>query len=245
MAARHVGDLLHIQIRDEGTGMTEAQLDAAHDRVANPRRLDQRATQQMGLPVVGAIAARLGIKVEFRSTARRGTTVDLTVPGSLFVHQRPEMQEPTRELTTVPGPVAPAPPPSWPLPAGHSSTSTPAEPVIFDQMWQSWFRPSTGPGAQPPAESARQPSAVSPEWAAAARTAAAVAVAEPTETTRSGLPVRKPGQRVIPETAPATQQSVPVQRSPERLRRQMAAMQHGLGQAGRRTVHSKSKGDPR
>ena len=246
MAARRVGDLLHIQIRDEGTGMPETQLDAVRDRVANPRRLDQRATQQMGLPVVGAIASRLGITVEFRSTTQRGTTVDLTVPGSLFVHHRPELQEQTRELAPISAAVAAAPPPTWPLPPGYGSTTTPAEPLIFEQMWhdpqRSWFRPSTGPAAQPRTERVLQPAAMSPDWGAA-RTA--VAVAEPAETTRSGLPIRQPSQRVLPETAPATQPAIPVQRAPERVRRQMAAFQHGLGLAGRRTVHPIAKGDPR
>src|SRR5206468_4208728 len=114
--ARRVGDLLHIQIRDEGTGMTDAQLRTARDRVAHPRRLDHRTTQQMGLPVVGSIAHRLGIKVEFRSIPQQGTTVDLTVPGSLFVH-RTALHEQTRELAPISATVAAAPPPTWPLPA--------------------------------------------------------------------------------------------------------------------------------
>jgi signal transduction histidine kinase len=246
MAARHVGDLLHVQIRDEGTGMTEAQLHVARDRVANPRRLDQRATQQMGLPVVGAIVARLGIKVEFRSATQRGTTVDLTVPGSLFVHHRPESQEQTRELAPISAAVAAAPPPTWPLPLGYGSTTTPAEPLIFEQMWhdpqRSWFRPSTGLDAQPRTEQVLQPAAMSPDWGAA-RTG--VAVAEPAETTRSGLPIRQPSQRVMPEPDQTTQLPIPVQRAPERVRRQMAAFQHGLGLAGRRTAHPIAKGDPR
>ena len=242
MAARHVGDLLHIQIRDEGTGMTETQLQVARDRVANPRRLDQRATQQMGLPVVGAIAARLDLKIGFRSTAQRGTTVDLTVPGSAFVHRRPELQEPTRELAPISAAVAAAPPPTWPLPLGYASTTTPAEPLIFEQLERSWFSPSSGPGAQPRTGQVLQPAAMAPDWGGA-RTA--VAVAEPIETTRSGLPIRQPSQRVFPESAPATPPAIPVQRAPERVRRQMAAFQHGLGLAGRRTVHPIAKGETR
>ncbi|RSM64043.1 hypothetical protein DMB66_21255 [Actinoplanes sp. ATCC 53533] len=259
--ARHVGDLLHIQIRDEGTGMTDAQLQAARDRVANPRRLDQRATQQMGLPVVGAIADRNGIKVEFRTTAQQGTIVDLTVPGSLFLHNLDAaVAELTRALTNepmpMPMPALPAAnqPPPWPLPVGHArpaghslpvghgpATAT-VEPLIFEQVWsdRSWFQPSAGLDAHPVAEATRELVAIS-----AGQHPTVVVPAEPIETTRSGLPVRRPGQRVIPQAAPAAQPPVPMQRAPEKVRRQMTAFQHGLGLAGRRTVHSTSKGNAR
>lgn len=81
---RRVGDLLHIQVTDEGKGMTGAQLAAARDRIANPHRLDHHTAQQMGLPVVAAIADRLGISVQLRPTKPQGTRVDLTLPSTLF-----------------------------------------------------------------------------------------------------------------------------------------------------------------
>jgi signal transduction histidine kinase len=82
--ARRVGDRLHLQITDKGKGMTEAQLEAARERLASPHRLDVRAAQQMGLPVVAAIADRLGIAVELRPARPQGTRVDLTLPPDLF-----------------------------------------------------------------------------------------------------------------------------------------------------------------
>lgn len=111
MEARRVGDRLHIQIRDEGTGMRDADLQAARDRMANPQRIDQRATQQMGLPVVGAIAQRLAIEVDFRSNPGRGTRVDLTIPGGLFTRGRDPIYSPTAELQPVPLPALP--PSTW------------------------------------------------------------------------------------------------------------------------------------
>ncbi|MEU8656098.1 sensor histidine kinase [Actinoplanes philippinensis] len=252
--ARHVGDLLHVQISDTGTGMSEAQLAAARDRIAHPRRLDERVTQQMGLPVVGAIAMRHGIKVDFRTRPETGTTVDLTVPRALFEHIEPPVpeqpapapapagvlapvHEATRELTTVPAAgVTPQPPP-WPLPAGHvAATAAPAKALIFDRLQQSWFDPNR-PGAQPSTAPAREP-------APAVRTQGA---AEPVKTTTSGLPIR-PRRLDTAPLEPVTRPMAPVQRVPEQVRRQMSAFQNGLSQAGRRSFHSVhliSEGDPR
>jgi signal transduction histidine kinase len=242
--ARRVGDLLHIQIRDEGTGMAEADLQVARDRVANPHRLDHRTTQQMGLPVAGTIAQRLDIKIEFRSVPRHGTRVDLTIPGGLFSRRHTAVHEPTAELEPISGTVQAAPPPTWPpIPAAIYPTTV--EPVIFEEMRRdpnrSWFHPPASNQAASPARSDRDLVGVSAGWRAAARAADAASSAVPTETTPSGLPVRQPGHRLIPPAEPITQRPAPVQRHPEHLRRQMSAFQHGLGQAGRRQAHHIAK----
>ncbi|GIJ49064.1 histidine kinase [Virgisporangium aliadipatigenens] len=248
---RHVGDRLHLQIRDSGIGMREAELNAARDRIANPRRIDQRTTQQMGLPVVGAIAERLGITVDFRSVPEEGTRVDLTVPSTLFVLGAGAREAPTEEILlpvdgkrTVPAPAKKAPtaprskPPQWP-PAQPAPTMSPVsvvdslesvEPVIFEEMRRSWAFPegegeSTAEGAAP----------VGTGWQEAARAAEAVRSATVEEKTRSGLPVRDPGKRVIPPPDLSVQPQAPMKRKPEDVRRQMSAFQSGLGAAGRRT----------
>jgi signal transduction histidine kinase len=241
--ARCVGDQLHVQIRDEGTGMAEAELRVARDRVANPRRLDHRATQHMGLPVAGAIAQRLGIKIEFRSDLHRGTVVDLTVPGGLF-SRHTAMHEPTAELQPISGAVRAAPPQTWPpIPAVSPDTTT--ELVIYDELLRdptrSWFHPSTSGRGGSPAGPERELVGVSAGWQVAARAADAAGSAVPTETTPRGLPVRDPGRRLIPPAEPVTRPAAPVQRHPERLRRQMSAFQDGLGQAGRRQAYHLAK----
>ena len=226
--ARQVGDLLHIQIRDEGTGMGEAELRLARERVAHPRRLDHRATQQMGLPVVGAIAHRLGIRIDFRSVARRGTWVDLAVPAEL-IYRRPAVREPTAELAPISAAVQAAPPPTWPpLPPGMPAASE--RPVIFEELSRdqagSWFAPTFTDAT----ESGGELVGAAAGWRPAARAAA------PAETTRSGLPVRAPGQRLIPPAEPATARPAPISRQPERLRRQMSGLQQGI-RAGRRQTY--------
>jgi hypothetical protein len=205
----------------------------------------------MGLPVVGRLASRLGIEIEFRSVLQHGTVVDLTVPGSLYVHHRAPALDDTRELTPVSAVAAISTPPRWPSPAGKKPI-TAAEPVIFQKMWRdpqrSWFLPSAG---QPPTPLPRtriepvwQP-AGTPPGAAGWEGPARPAVAAVAETTRSGLPVRQPGQRVVPVTEATTRRSIPVQRVPDEVRRQMSAMQDALGLAGPRTLHPMLKDGPR
>ncbi|WP_091632476.1 sensor histidine kinase [Micromonospora peucetia] len=253
-----VGDLLHLQVRDYGIGMREAELQAALDRLAHPHRMDRATTQQMGLPVVGRIANRLGITVQIRSDFGEGTRVDVT----LALHQftvaqtdwpatppRALADERTRELPAVvarPGPRAEGPPPAaWPpavraLPATPAPASTPVGPppplAIFDAVRSdprhSWFTSAPGDGA------AQGGPAMPARWKAAADAALAAATDPATETTSHGLPVRRPGRRVIPPVAPGAQAPVPAQRDPEALRRQMSAIDSALGAAGRRTHHT-------
>jgi signal transduction histidine kinase len=245
--ARRVGDQLHIHIRDEGIGMGPDELRAAQDRVANPHRLGRRTTQQMGLPVVGALAHRLKVKVEFRSRPRQGTRVDLTIPAELFTCAMAQrvagLEERTTELAAIGVGVA-ALPPVWPPPLPQPGVAVPtAEPLIFDQLWHdpshSWFRVPNGGDA---ATSGSHPGpAPAPAGWAAAQAAAVAGAAAPTRTTSSGLPVRNPGLQVIPVDAPSAAAQVPVQRKPDRVRAQMAAFQHGLVRAGR-TAHDLPRG---
>lgn len=136
---RRVGDLLHIQIHDEGIGMRPESLESVRQRLANPHRMDQGATQQMGLPVVGRIAERYDIKIEYRSDFHQGTRVDVTIPAELFdvatavravpqtVHRSATVELPVlsaRRMAAadglVPGPAAPPAPNSLFTPVGPS-----------------------------------------------------------------------------------------------------------------------------
>lgn len=121
--AKRVGDRLFIQITDEGKGMTDEQLADAHERLANPRRIDHRAAERMGLAVVAAIAERLGVSVALRRVALGGTRVDLTIPPSAFMTAEGD------ELAV---------PPTWPIPATQAATA-PVEPQIFQELQACWF----------------------------------------------------------------------------------------------------------
>jgi signal transduction histidine kinase len=229
--AKRVGDLLYIQVRDNGTGMSVEDLDLARDRVAHPHRLDHRTTQHMGLPVVGAIAQRLKIKVEFRSTLRQGTSVDLTVPPDLIARRHAAMNEVTVDLPVLTDSGRRARP-AVTAPPRVAAVAAKAAPLIFDELWtdpsKSWFRSAPSDDGQ------RVP--VSAGWHAAAEAARHAGSAAPDEWTESGLPVRQPGQRVVPAVVPLGEPTTGVRRQPDQLRRQMSAFQHGLGLAGRRQV---------
>ena len=227
VAARRVGDQLHIQIRDQGQGMTEAQLYAVRERLAHPRRIDHRTTSQMGIPVVGAMAQHLGIRINVRSTLRQGTTVDLIVAADLFTH-RPAALESTRQMATITA----AAPSSWP-PAADSAPRVGAQPVIYEQLADSWFQQRPGVGAGSAATgSAATPQA--PAWAGAVLATNVVGPLVAAARTFSGLPIRLPGQTPHPQLPPPPSQPLIPVRDPQRLGRQLAGFQRGLGQAGRR-----------
>ncbi|MET7394250.1 nitrate- and nitrite sensing domain-containing protein [Dactylosporangium sp. NPDC005572] len=224
--ARRVGDQLHIQIRDQGVGMTETGLETARRRIADPP-MDHQTAERMGLPVVGMIAQRLGIKIELRAAAHRGTRVDMTIPGALFTVLPMPVHAPSAEVAAVAAALPVGPPATWPLPAGSAGPTV--EPVIFHELTtarSAWFNPETRP----------DPDAVTAELVlvgAPGRRNAAADTDATAQTTEGGLPVRQPGQHFTPPSEEDAE-PIPVQRDPNRLRRQMSAFQAGLGQAGRR-----------
>jgi signal transduction histidine kinase len=239
--ARAVADLLHVQISDQGTGMGVTEMDAIRDRLAHPRRLDERATRHMGLPVVGAIAERLGVTVDYRSVRGDGTRVDLTVPGRLFAREPdPQRTTPVAESqananASHTGGTHPTPPLTWP-PMPVRSRGTHSVPAIAERLRhdpsRSSFSTPVVDGDRAAEVAAVELSVVAAGWSAAH----AVSQLGSGETTESGLPVRRPGQRIVPTPELDAVTRVDVQRRPEHLRQQMSSFQRGLGRAGR-SVH--------
>jgi signal transduction histidine kinase len=257
--ARRVGDLLYIQVRDEGTGMTPEELDAVRDRLERPRRLDLQATQKMGLPVVGTLAQRLGIKIEIRSVFRQGTRVDLTVAPGLFEH-RPAIAEiapphltPAAVAVVGPAAILPAQLSAAVLPDGPRAGPAPGPPAvppwIFNELGgpavtrrtASWFE-TAGDGGEPLAGVDGELVGVAaagtqPGWNTPTRPMA------PVQWTASGLPVRRPGAMAYaPPTQEPTRGEVPAPRNADLIRARMSAMHSGLVRAGRRRHHM-TRGD--
>ncbi|GAA4471779.1 hypothetical protein GCM10023170_090670 [Phytohabitans houttuyneae] len=251
--ARRVGDLLHIQVQDDGVGMTAEALEAFRERLAQPRVLDLQATQRMGLPVVGTIAARLGIQVEVRSVVRQGTRIDLTVPAQLFEH-RPVIAEialppsaapsaaagPPASRPALPPAAAPAPLPDGPWAGAGATWTTPAVPPwIYHEMTGSaasdpavsWFESRSdggGPAAAGRGERVGVAAAASEAvWNTPTRPVAAVT------RTASGLPVRRPGALAYAPLPPQQPASETSPRDADLVRARMAAMRGGLLRAGR------------
>ncbi|WP_430785998.1 sensor histidine kinase [Actinoplanes sp. G11-F43] len=81
VAARQVGDRVHVQVSDSGVGIPEDRLPYLLERLSS-FSLDVETAQHMGLPVVGRIASRLGLGVSLRS-GPGGTRADVMVPEDL------------------------------------------------------------------------------------------------------------------------------------------------------------------
>ncbi|MQS10032.1 hypothetical protein FNX48_023550, partial [Streptomyces sp. IF17] len=76
-----------LRIEDAGPGMSPADLEAAQRRVRGPRTPGEDLPpggDRLGLFVVGRLARRRGLLVDFRSSPHRGTTVSVLLPGALL-----------------------------------------------------------------------------------------------------------------------------------------------------------------
>ncbi|MEV6849234.1 nitrate- and nitrite sensing domain-containing protein [Actinoplanes sp. NPDC051411] len=102
-----LGDLLYVHIDDCGVGMPaerkgEIERDLADFDLAS-------AARHMGIPVIGRLAAPLGVKVSFRDREMGGTSAEVIIPSSLLVDVDPPdvpvirgLPEPARYLSQVP-----------------------------------------------------------------------------------------------------------------------------------------------
>ncbi len=188
--ARWLSDRVVVQVRDEGIGITAARRAELNARLASRPRLDLAAVRAMGLTVVGHIAARHDIRVELRAGHLSGTVAEVTLPPPVF------------RLATVPtGPAAPEPEPVRSVPGvGPEAATQELHLPVYEQVRSRWFltghETATGvPGAAPAASrEGGWRTAADAGWSAAAR----AAEPEVTDTTRTGLPKRRPGAQLVP-----------------------------------------------
>jgi signal transduction histidine kinase len=165
-----------VTIEDSGLKMAAAAMRRAEESVSG-RVTDLAKLQgtRLGLAVVGRLAAKYHISVNYRPSSRGGTGVVVLFPPQLLAQQRgaaPEhfLRRPAPE-TTVP---APATPPVAPAP--QTPAAPPAPPVSHEPP-VSYDPPlSSGTAASPPPP-ARSAPAAGPQLA-----------------TPNGLPVRPPGR---------------------------------------------------
>jgi hypothetical protein len=72
-----------IEIIDEGLGMADQDLERENWRLDNPPEIDVATSRQMGLFVVGRLAARHGIRVRLRHTQSSGVSALVWLPETL------------------------------------------------------------------------------------------------------------------------------------------------------------------
>ncbi|MEV6472923.1 ATP-binding protein [Streptomyces sp. NPDC051657] len=192
-----------VTIEDSGLKMADAAMRRAADSVAG--RMTDLATLQgtrLGLAVVGRLALKHRISVNYRPSSRGGTGVVVLLPRHLIA-QEPRENHPAPVQRAV---AAPAPTPASPAPAPAapaSPTPPPAPEPTPVQPSPSSTQPPVTPAPLPPSvPEALAPAAVTPPAPAAAENHLVVrprahgreATGPAVSSTPGGLPVRTPGR---------------------------------------------------
>lgn len=119
-----------VTIEDSGLKMATAAMRRAEESVAG-RTTDLASLQgtRLGLAVVGRLAVKYGISVNYRPSSRGGTGVVVLLPRQILAQQREPAPADTRTRPAVPAPSA-APAPAAPVaPAPSDPAPAPAEPA--------------------------------------------------------------------------------------------------------------------
>ncbi|HTU74153.1 MAG TPA: ATP-binding protein [Trebonia sp.] len=83
-----------ITIEDSGLGMRRRERARAEDLIAQSLDLTTLPGSRLGLAVVGKVADRYGLTVNFRPSSRGGTGVVVMVPRALIAQPKPELAHP-------------------------------------------------------------------------------------------------------------------------------------------------------
>ncbi|MBT3150824.1 ATP-binding protein [Streptomyces sp. CHD11] len=227
-----------VTIEDSGLKMADAAMRRAEESVAG-RVTDLASLQgtRLGLAVVGRLAAKYGISVNYRPSSRGGTGVVVLLPLDLLAQQRDMVPHETVLRPAAPAARAPAAPAPVPAPAPDALPGAPARTAAAEPPATTRWTA----GAQPPSGAT--------EWSGATHRADTMngaaamdrpAVGErpavepgppdqgrhrrPDGTTPNGLPVRAPGrtmaeaerEREQRQQAPGRTGDVPAARRPAR-----------------------------
>ncbi len=85
--ADRVGNGFAFEVEDRGLGIKPDDLDAINERLGSPTDFDLADADQLGLFVVGKLAARHGVRVFLRPSPYGGTTAIVVTPRSLVTHE--------------------------------------------------------------------------------------------------------------------------------------------------------------
>lgn len=97
-----------ITIEDSGLGMRRRERDRAEVLVSRQLDLSTLPGTRLGLAVVGRVAGRYGLKVNFRPSSRGGTGVVVMIPRALITQPKPPGGQATGEYTAAPAVSGPA-----------------------------------------------------------------------------------------------------------------------------------------
>jgi signal transduction histidine kinase len=235
--AEQTGHGFAFEIEDRGLGITPDDLDAINERLGSPADFDLANADQLGLFVVGKLAARHSVRVFLRPSPYGGTTAIVMMPASLMT--------PGTEAPKAAGkPAAPAPPDMRLLLTGRARRPEPT--AAPGRIRSGPIRPGTGPAAAASGRlAAVNGPGGSPEPAPAPDAALPRRPRQPRRTaaagTHNGLPRRvrqanlSPHLRdsASPDPAASATAGELAGRTPEQARNLLASMQTGW-ERGRR-----------
>ena len=92
--AERVGNGFAFEVEDRGLGIKSEELDVINRRLSSPADFDLANADQLGLFVVGKLAARHGVRVFLRPSPYGGTTAIVLMPSSMIT---PEAETPAGE----------------------------------------------------------------------------------------------------------------------------------------------------
>jgi signal transduction histidine kinase len=266
--ADEVGSGFAVEVEDRGLGLTAEELTSINERLARPPEFDLSHSDQLGMFVVGRLAAKHKIKVSLRGSPYGGTTAIVLMPRGLVgptgqgtQGTQGEPGEAIASLSARGGPVSVRgtnsglrPVPARPVPAGP----VPAGPVPPGPV-----PPGPTPAGPVPAGPAEQSPASQPLLVGRHRTAsppepvpllppagpqAAVAGAG----THLGLPRRLRQASLAPQlrdsppqmlSAPLAQADLADARTPDQARSLMSSLQQGW-QRGRTDEIQRTSAEP-
>jgi signal transduction histidine kinase len=197
--AERVGNGFAFEIEDRGLGIKPDELDEINSRLGSPADFDLANADQLGLFVVGKLAARHGVRVYLRPSPYGGTTAIVLMPNTMIISaaEPTEAQQPSRADT--------------PAVRGRG-----LQLALTGRTGRPAKEPGdAGPDRQgfPALPSRREPTIPLPAGPDAAPGQPAVAASAPgTSPAQAAFPLGQPtflGQRVVPSQAAAAGSSQP------------------------------------
>ncbi len=239
------GGLL-VEVTDQGVGMNPDEMAQANWRLDNPSATDITVYRNMGLFVVGRLAARHGLKVRLQQAKSGGLTALAWLPDAVVIRSAappgwPAGIDPDRgpaERGADARSLRPAPtledvqarqqPAPVPVPVPAESPGEERRLPIYEAVESDWFSDGRKQFGGSAADEGSWASAVDEGWHAAE---AAIAPSSSGVTT-AGLPVRVPRANLVPGAISGPQPAAPAPaRSATAARDRLGGFQRGGSQA--------------
>ncbi len=217
-----------VQVFDQGT-LSDPTRERLNSQLAAPGDTQFASMQSIGLVAVALIAARYGIQVHLRPNSDGGTVAVVELPRKIL------RQAGSRRREVSAYPTAVSPPAGSGVAARRTAVFETDRPVAADALTQELLPVSLVAAGQQPVEPLifNQVAAAFSFTAAAEegwRAANRAAVPVPARQTATGLPVRRPGDNLVPGSVAtdARDQRPRLPRDPARVSASVAAHVRGL-----------------